>query len=139
MMMWSTKIWNFWSFYRVNFFSLFSGWRICIPIESGFIQPDFFFVLFRRFLVFFGIFFYISSGSNGRAGGVWCVFGIAQLGEIISKGAIVFFFFTCIFTRYLWNFCIKFVRKIWKISRVSACVNMKIRRLVQKQFDPNVG
>jgi len=75
----------------VNFFSLFSGRRICIPIESGFIQPDFFFVLFRRFLVFFGIFFYISSGSNGRAGGVWCVFGIAQLGEIISKGAIVFF------------------------------------------------
>jgi len=49
------------------------------------------FFRFRRFLVFFGIFFYISSGSNGQAGGVWCVFGIAQLGEIISKGAIVFF------------------------------------------------
>jgi len=32
------------------FFSLFSGWRICIPIESGFIQPDFFF-LFRHFLL----------------------------------------------------------------------------------------
>ena len=51
-----------------------------------------FFFRFRRFLVFFGIFFYISSGSNGRAGGVWCVFGIAQLGEIISKGAILFLF-----------------------------------------------
>ena len=68
------------------FFSLFSGWRICIPIESGFIQPDFFFFLFRHFLVIFGIFFYISSGSNGQAGGFWCVFGIAQWGEIISKG-----------------------------------------------------
>ena len=72
------------------FFSLFSGWRICIPIESGFIQPDFFFFLFRHFLVIFGIFFYISSGSNGLAGGVWCVFGIAQWGEIISKGAMFF-------------------------------------------------
>ena len=61
------------------FFSLFSGWRICIPIESGFIQPDFFFFLFRHFLVIFGIFFYISSGSNGQAGGFWCVFGIAFL------------------------------------------------------------
>jgi len=40
---------------------------------------------------FLGIFFYISSGSNGLAGGFWCVCGIAQLGEIFSKGAILFF------------------------------------------------
>jgi len=105
---------------KSGIFGLFTGWIFLFSLlrvahlypNRIWIYPTWF--LFRRFLIIFGIFFYISSGSDGQAGGFWCVCGIAQWGKIISKKAILFFFFTCIFTRYLWNFYIKFVRKFEK-------------------------
>ena len=85
---------------KSGIFGLFTGWIFFLSSQGGaFVSQSnldlsnlISFFRFRRFLVFFGIFFYISSGSNGQAGGVWCVFGIAQWGEIISKGAILFLF-----------------------------------------------
>ena len=108
---------------KSGIFGLFTGWIFFSLSSQGgaFVSQSnldlsnlISFFLFRRFLIIFGIFFYISSGSDGQAGGFWCVCGIAQWGEIISKKAILVFFFTCIFTRYLWNIYLKFVLKFEK-------------------------
>ena len=97
---------------KSGIFGLFTGWIFFLSSQGGaFVSQSnldlsnliSFFFLFRHFLVIFGIFFYISSGSNGPAGGVWCVFGIAQWGEIISKRAILFFFLLLAFSRDIYE------------------------------------
>ena len=98
---------------KSGIFGLFTGWIFFSLSSQGgaFVSQSNLDLSNLISFFFIGIFFYISSGSNGQAGGFWCVCGIAQWGQIISKRAILFFFFTCIFTRYLWNFYIEFIRK----------------------------
>jgi len=90
-------------FLQGEFFSLSSQGGAFVSQSNLDLSNLISFFRFRRFLVFFGIFFYISSGSNGQAGGFWCVFGIAQWGKIISKGTILIFLSLLAFSRDIYE------------------------------------